>query len=138
MKKIATLTLLAGCVILAGTTHAIAQGSSPSLAQVVALDECDPATFNDPMAAGPDFCKNVALGFSTTFSELFALAAAGTPDPGWDFEPDTLAIKHGTIVSVADEGGEPHTFTEVKKFGGGIHTAAQRWRGNHSGVHGRL
>jgi plastocyanin len=107
-------------VISAGATHAIADGSSPGLAQVVALDECDPATFNDPMAAGPDFCKNVALGFSTKFSDLFASAAAGNPDPGWDFEPDTLVIKQGTIVSVADEGGEPHTFTEVKKFGGGF------------------
>jgi plastocyanin len=104
-------------LILAGTTHAFAQ---PPLAQVVALDECDPATFNDPAAAGPDFCKNIALGASTTFSQLFALAAAGTPDPGWDFEPDTLAIKKGTIVSVADQGGEPHTFTEVKQFGGGF------------------
>ena len=36
-------------------------------AQVVALDECDPATFNAPTAAGPDFCKNVAVGASTTF-----------------------------------------------------------------------
>jgi hypothetical protein len=31
-----------------------------------------------------------------------------------------LAIKQGTVVTVADEGGEPHTFTEVKKFGGGF------------------
>jgi len=119
MKKAAILTLLAGWVILAGARHASAQ---VSLAQVVALDECDPATFNDPAAAGPDFCKNVALGFSTTFSKLFSLAAAGTPDPGWDFEPDKLAIKKGTILSVCNQGGEPHTFTEVKAYGGGFIT----------------
>ncbi len=53
MHKVATLTLLAGCVILAGATHAIAEERSPSVAQVVALDECDPATFNAPSAAGP-------------------------------------------------------------------------------------
>jgi plastocyanin len=117
MNKVATLTLLAGCLILAGVSRALAQ---PSLAQVVALDECDPATFNDPSAAGPDFCKNVALGAQTTFSDLFAEAAAGTPDPKWDFEPDQLTIKKGTIVSVVDQGGEPHTFTEVAKFGGGF------------------
>jgi hypothetical protein len=29
------------------------------IAQVVALDECDPTTFK--AAEGPDFCKNVAL-----------------------------------------------------------------------------
>jgi plastocyanin len=118
MKKVATLILLAGCVILAGASHAIAQGNSPGLAQVVALDECDPTTFN--AALGPDFCKNVTLGAFTTLSDLLAAAEAGTPDPGWDFEPDTLAIKKGTIVSVVDQGGEPHTFTEVKAFGNGF------------------
>jgi hypothetical protein len=29
-------------------------------------------------------------------------------------------IKNGTIVSVVDQGGEPHTFTEVKAFGNGF------------------
>ena len=89
-------------------------------AQVVALDECDPATFNAPTAAGPDFCKNVAVGASTTFSALFAKAAAGTPDPNWDFEPDALTVHHGTPVQAVNQGGEPHTFTEVEKFGGGF------------------
>ncbi len=118
MRKVATLILLAGCVILAGATHANAQGNSPGLAQVVALDECDPTTFN--AAVGPDFCKNVTLGAFTTLSDLFASAEAGTPDPGWDFEPDKLAINKGDVLSVVDQGGEPHTFTEVKAFGNGF------------------
>src|ERR1700692_4399198 len=92
--------------------------NSPHVAQVVALDECDPTTFN--AALGPDFCKNIALGYSTTLSDLLAEAAAGTPNPNWDFEPDTLKIKEGTIVSVVDQGGEPHTFTEVANFAGGF------------------
>ena len=90
----------------------------PSVAQVVALDECDPATFN--AALGPDFCKNVALGASTKFSDLFKKAAAGKPDPGWDFEPDSVTIRKGTPLIVVNQGGEPHTFTEVAKFGGGF------------------
>lgn len=92
-------------------------------AQVVALDECDPTTFNAVL--GPSFCHNVALaalGYATTLSDLFAKAAAGTPDPGWDFEPDVLNIKKGTPVIAVDQGGEPHTFTEVAKFGGGFVT----------------
>src|SRR5260370_26196862 len=100
---------------------AVAQARTPSVAQVVALDECDPVTFN--AALGPDFCKNVALaalGYATTLSELFAEAGNGTPDPGWDFEPDTVKIKKGTILTVVDQGGEPHTFIEVAKFGGGF------------------
>ena len=113
--------------MLAGTTHALAQenshkGSSPPVAQIVALDECDPKTFNDdkPPAPGPGFCKNVALGATTALLKLFGEAQAGTPDPNWDFEPDTLKITEGTTVRVVDQGGEPHTFTEVAHFGGGF------------------
>jgi plastocyanin len=121
IRPLAKFALLAGCLMFAGATFAVAQENAPSLAQVVALDECDPATFN--AALGPDFCKNVvlaALGYATTLSDLFAKAAKGTPDPGWDFEPDTLRLKQGTILSVVDQGGEPHTFTEVAQFGGGF------------------
>jgi plastocyanin len=98
-----------------------AQENSAHLAQVVALDECDPTTFNAVL--GPDFCKNVALaalGYATTLSDLFQKAGQGTPDPGWDFEPDIVKIKEGGMVSVVDQGGEPHTFTEVAQFGGGF------------------
>ena len=131
MNTAAKFALLTGCLMFAGATcapaqanptspaqHPVVNGNPPSLAQIVALDECDPVTFN--AALGPDFCKNVTIGAFTTLSDLFAKAAAGTPDPGWDFEPDTLKIKEGTTVSVVDQGGEPHTFTEVAEFGGGF------------------
>ena len=123
MNTVARFTLLVGCLMFAGATLALAQGNPPSLtapsvAQVVALDECDPTTFNAVL--GPDFCKNIALGYSTTFTDLFQEAANGTPDPKWDFKPDTIHIHEGTILSVVDQGGEPHTFTEVQKFGGGF------------------
>jgi len=91
-------------------------------AQIVALDECDPTTFNAVL--GPDFCKNVALAFATPFAtkfaDLFAEAAAGKPDPAWDFEPDSLTITRGTPLVVVNQGGEPHTFTKVANFGGGF------------------
>jgi plastocyanin len=131
MKLKTRVGSLAGCLIFAAATYAAAQGNPPSLgqhtgadnnplsvAQVVALDECDPTTFN--AALGPDFCKNIAVGYFTTLSDLFAKAQAGTPDPNWDFEPDTLKVRAGTTVSVVDQGGEPHTFTEVAHFGGGF------------------
>lgn len=116
------ITLTKFGVLLSGLMFAGATQleDPPSTAQVVALDECDPATFNAPTAVGPGFCKNVALGASTTFSDLFAKAANGTPDPHWDFEPDAITVEKGTIISVVNQGGEPHTFTEVAKFGGGF------------------
>ena len=87
-------------------------------AQFVALDECDPTTFN--AALGPDFCKNVALGYTTTLSDLLTEAGSGHPNPNWDFEPDSMTVPQGTVIKVTDQGGEPHTFTEVKEFGGGF------------------
>jgi plastocyanin len=118
MNLVAKFALLSGCLVFAGATYSVAQENAPSSAQVVALDECDPATFNAVL--GPDFCKNVALGSATKLTDLFAKAAAGTPDPGWDFEPDTVHVKKGSTLTVVDQGGEPHTFTEVAKFGGGF------------------
>jgi len=93
-------------------------------AQFVALDECDPTTFNAVL--GPDFCKNIALaafGYATTLSDLLAGAQSGNPSPNWDFEPDSISVPQGTVVSVVDQGGEPHTFTEVHKFSGGFLSA---------------
>src|SRR6202047_2304710 len=123
MMKItlAKFGLLAGCSMFAGAIpieFAQETETPPSVAQIVALDECDPVTFN--AALGPDFCKNVTLGAFTKLSDLFKKAAAGTPDPGWDFEPDTVHITKGAILVVVDQGGEPHTFTEVARFGGGF------------------
>ena len=120
MNPVSKLITFAIAATFAAATPALAQGNSAPVAQIVALDECDPATFNDPAAAGSEFCHNVTLGAFTTFADLFAKAAAGTPDPNWDFEPDQSTVKQGTTVIVSDEGGEPHTFTEVNRFGGGF------------------
>lgn len=111
-------TPLFAALALGLTQGAQGQQNPPGVVQVVALDECDPTSFNGTL--GPDFCKNVTLGASTTLSDLLTGAEAGNPDPGWDFEPDSAVIKDGGTLSVVDEGGEPHTFTEVAKFGGGF------------------
>jgi plastocyanin len=116
---------------LPGARHLLAQDSNTQgtagngppagIAQFVALDGCDPTTFN--AALGPAFCKNVALaafGYATKLSDLLAGAAAGHPSPNWDFEPDSTTVSPGTVISVVNQGGEPHTFTEVKNFGGGF------------------
>src|SRR5262252_4969452 len=98
MKIVSKVALLVASLAFAATTSLAQEHQSQTqhIAQIVALDECDPATFN--AALGPDFCKNVTLGAFTTLNDLFAKAAAGTPDPSWDFEPDTLKVKEGTIL----------------------------------------
>ena len=120
MRRV-TLSLLAPMTCWLPATAGLADEDRITPVQIVALDECDPPTFN---AVIPDFCKNVtgtpALPFSTTFADLLAKAAAHTPDPGWDFEPDSVTIRKGTPLIVVNQGGEPHTFTEVANFGGGF------------------
>lgn len=69
-STVANFVLLAACLMLASVmqvlaqenarAHAPEQESAPTPVQIVALDECDPKTFND--ALGPDFCHNVTLG----------------------------------------------------------------------------
>ena len=108
-------------LILVGALAFSVPAAAQDAAQVVALDECDPATFN--AALGANFCLNVALaalGYTVTLSDLFSEAAAGTPNAGWDFAPDTVTITRGENISAVNQGGEPHTFTEVKHFGGGF------------------
>jgi plastocyanin len=119
--------ILIGALALAAPVAAEGNGGgggNGGLAQVVALDECEPSSFNAALGeSGGGFCHNVALatfGFATSLSDLLMGAENGSPDPGWDFEPDQMTIKQGTVVSVVDQGGEPHTFTEVKAFGNGF------------------
>jgi len=123
MKTVAKVALFIGGLAFAGAQYLTAQTSSAQLtpapiAQIIALDECEPSSFNAML--GPDFCKNVAIGATTSFLKLFDEAREHHPDPNWDFEPDDLNIRQGTVLNVANEGGEPHTFTEVKEFGGGF------------------
>jgi plastocyanin len=118
IRRLATLLIAPLTLWFVPAPAALAQEEgSRTPVQIVALDECDPKTFNDKL--GADFCKNVALGFATTFGDLFA-AAVNPPVPGWDFEPDSVTIMKGTPLIVVNQGGEPHTFTEVAKFGGGF------------------
>jgi plastocyanin len=122
IRLLATLLIAPLTLWFVPAPAALAQEDTPTPRQIVALDECDPTTFNAVL--GPGFCKNVALAFvtpfATKFADLFAKAAAGVPDPNWDFEPDKVTIKKGTPLIVVNQGGEPHPFTQVAKFGGGF------------------
>src|SRR5262249_34733685 len=91
--KFMKFALLTVCLVFTNALQLLAQNHmqhehAQGIAQVVALDECDPTTFN--AALGADFCKNISLGSFTTFDDLFAKAAAGHPDRNWDFEPDAV------------------------------------------------
>lgn len=84
--------------------------------QVVMTDDCDPATFN--AAVGPGAC--IGHG-ETTFQAFLAELAATRRVDDWEFDPDDVDnIATNGRVTAQNDGGETHSFTQVKKFGGGF------------------
>jgi plastocyanin len=83
-------------------------------AKISIRDNCDPATFN--AIVGPGTC--VGDG-DTTFPALIDSLIATGAHPKWVFKPSTLTLKAGEALTAVNVGGERHTFSEVKNFGGG-------------------
>jgi hypothetical protein len=85
-----------------------AEGGSPELR---AIDDCDPVTFGS--LCNPSFDGRTTL--SAFFAELNARQSVGA----WKYS-SPVDVNHGRNVTVVSRGGEGHTFTVVKKFGGGV------------------
>lgn len=89
---------------------------SPTVdARVSAQDQCDPATFNAALGSGT-CTKQGTMTFAQFNSELNATHQVAA----WRFVPSAFTIKMGQSITATNDGGERHTFTEVKAFGGGI------------------
>ena len=71
-------------------------------------------TFN--AAVGPGTCVG---GGRTTFGDFRTTLEALTPPQRWNFSRDDFGLDAGARIDVVSQGGEFHTFTEVKQFGGG-------------------
>jgi len=80
-------------------------------------DECDPQTFNAMFGAGT-CVRDGGLNLDQFLSQVVALHGA----PGWRFAPDEVTLRVGDVLAAMNAGGEVHTFTEVKNFGGGFFT----------------
>ncbi|HSS58221.1 MAG TPA: hypothetical protein VLK59_09440 [Solirubrobacteraceae bacterium] len=105
--------------VLAAVTAIGLAAASPAVAKsdhktVVISDDCDPATFN--AAVGPGTCVGDGR---TTFAEFRATLEALIPPRRWNFSRDDFGLDAGGRIDVVSRGGEFHTFTEVKHFGGG-------------------
>jgi plastocyanin len=115
--SLAALSALAFAV----PTEAARQGAE----RVRIHDDCDPVTFN--AALGPGAC--IGDG-DTTVDELFAELTATQAAEDWNFDPSMLTIKEGRPVILDNRGGETHTFTLVKQFGGGFVPILNQLSGN--------
>jgi len=86
------------------------------IAAIVAHDSCDPESFNAALQ-DPNAC--VKHG-STTFPAFIAELTATKVVRDWRFTPDQATARLGVDMLGNNVGGEEHTFTPVKQFGGGI------------------
>src|SRR4051794_10006474 len=118
---------LALCVAAAQLSLAGAAMAAPTSDSVVVKlrDSCDPPTFNAVL--GPGACVG---SFRTTFEQFTTELAQDQVVGAWRMNPDELDAKKGTQLTLSNFGGETHTFTEVKKFGGGFVAALNQASGN--------
>ena len=87
----------------------------PGPLQIKLRDTCDPVSFNAAFGVGT--CVG---SFSTTLAQFFAELGQDQTVGAWRFHPLFARANKGTQLIVTNFGGELHTFTKVKEFGGGF------------------
>ena len=107
------------------TTPTLNKSSDAGVRRIEVLDACDPATFNAVLGAGT-CTRSGGIKFSRFIEQL---TKHGSID-AWRFAPSTIEAPVGTTLLAMNRGGEVHTFTEVKQFGGGIVPLLNQLSGN--------
>jgi hypothetical protein len=134
-KLLTISTALAVGALVLFAVVAVAQGNP---ATITIRDACDPATFN--AAIGPGTCVAGDHG-TTTFGLFIGELTEDHIVGAWRFNPllnassgtfelVTLNLTAGQQTVLQNKGGETHTFTRVKKFGGGFVPALNTLSGN--------
>jgi hypothetical protein len=121
------LLVMCGALFLSSVGGVFAQDNLSSDVNLHLRDYCDPASFN--AAVGPGTCSTVpggAITFGAFIAELKADKSAGA----WRFVPSQVAVAEGATLHLKNLGGETHTFTQVKEFGGGFIAPLNALSGN--------
>ncbi len=106
---------------------------------IIMRDACDPDSFN--ATVGPGTCVAGQHG-TTLFGDFIAELQSDQIAGAWRFNPllntteghfklVRLELKPGDKTTIQNAGGETHTFTRVRKFGGGLIPA--QWPDGESG-----
>ena len=78
-------------------------------------DACDPASFDAVFGLGT-CVRNGGRNLLDFINEVSNKQEAGA----WRFAPGSIEARVGDRLLSVNSGGEKHTFTEVKQFGGGL------------------
>ncbi len=96
---------------------ALAQDKTPpSQLTIHGRDHCDPASFNAALGNGASNrdTSTGAINITDFLTELTMAKSVGA----WRFAPSQTAAAKGATLNLQNLGGETHTFTRVKRFGG--------------------
>ena len=118
MTKIASLLTVLLLVAFSLPASAKSHKDKGGNVNIHLLDYCDPATFN-PILGDGACVRDTSSGFITFngfIAELTAEASAGA----WRFNPNPVQANEKSQLVITNVGGELHTFTKVKNFGGGF------------------
>ena len=111
------IALVAALFLFSGA-FAFAQDNKVSQATIDIRDYCDPSSFNT--AVGPGTCVRDTTKGEITFSGFVAELTADKSVGAWRFAPQQISVSEGATLHANNLGGETHTLTEVKRFGGGL------------------
>jgi len=91
--------------------------ASGTVRRIDILDACDPTSFDAVFGVGT--C--IRGGGRNLFDFIDEVSDKGEAD-AWRFAPGNIEARVGQTLLAVNNGGEKHTFTEVKQFGGGLNT----------------
>jgi hypothetical protein len=92
--------------------------SKPSQLTIHVRDYCDPDTFNAGL--GPGTCtRDISTG-AINLNGFLTEATLDKSVGAWRFVPDRPIASESSVITLQSLGGETHTFTLVKRFGGGF------------------
>jgi plastocyanin len=118
MKMTYRISCVSLCLVFLAAATTFAQNDKTSQATIDIRDYCDPDSFN--AVIGPDTClrdtSTGAINFGGFVAELGSDKSVGA----WRFAPEQIRLSEGATLELHNLGGETHTFTEVKRFGGGF------------------
>jgi hypothetical protein len=91
------------------------------------LDYCDPVSFNAVLGDGA--CVRDTTPGLIIFNGFIAEATAEKSVGAWRFSPSPARVTENDKLMISNLGGELHTFTKVKNFGGGFVAALNQLTG---------
>jgi hypothetical protein len=126
MGSLVLLGLASVCILSPGFAE---DSHGTPQANIHLWDYCDPTSFNAALGAGT--CNrdttNGAITVNGFLGELTSEQSVGA----WRFSPAEIKSDHRPITfALTNMGGETHTFTRVKNFGGGFVDALNQASGN--------